>query len=141
MANLGSVLKTEITRLSRKVVREQTDSLQGTVSALRKQVSALKQEVAELQKGQRQLLRTSAKTSEPPPAPAESLRFQARGLKSLRARLGLSADDFGRLVGVTGQSIYAWESGKTVPREEQKRAIAGLRSIGKKEAAARLKTN
>lgn len=139
MANIGSVLKVEITRLSRKAVREQTGSLQTTVTALRKQVSALKAEVAALQKNQKQLSRTTTKAAVATAAtPTENIRFQAKGLKSLRVRLGLSADDLGKLVGVTGQSIYAWESGKTVPRDEQKRTIASLRPLGKKEAAERL---
>jgi len=55
-----------------------------------------------------------------------------------RKRLGLSAADFGLLVGTTGQSVYAWESGKVKPRPEALAAIAALRGIGKLEAEARL---
>jgi hypothetical protein len=36
------------------------------------------------------------------------------------------------------QSIYNWEHKKATPRKEQVVAIAALRSIGKKEAHARL---
>ena len=56
----------------------------------------------------------------------------------LRDRLGLSAERFGKLIGVTGQSIYAWEAGRSVPRAKQLEAIAALRGIGKKEVRARL---
>ena len=55
-----------------------------------------------------------------------------------RKRLGLSAADFGLLVGATGQSIYAWETGKTKPRPQALAAIAALRGIGKREVEARL---
>ena len=66
------------------------------------------------------------------------MRFVAKGLRSLRTRLGLSAGDFGTLAGVSGQSIYNWESGKAVPRKSQLAALASLRALGKREAAARL---
>ncbi len=55
-----------------------------------------------------------------------------------RKRLGLSAQDFALLVGTTGQSVYAWESGKARPRQEFLVAIAALRGIGKQEAMTRL---
>ena len=56
----------------------------------------------------------------------------------MRARLGLSAADFGRLVSASGQSIYNWEAGKASPRATQQAAIAAVRGIGKREAAKRL---
>jgi DNA-binding XRE family transcriptional regulator len=61
-----------------------------------------------------------------------------RGSKSQRSRLGLSAADYGRLVGVTAQSVYNWEGGNATPRGDQLARIAALRSIGKREAMARL---
>ena len=76
-------------------------------------------------------------------APAEdvgerSLRFSAKGLAAQRRRLGLSAQAFGALIGASGQSVYKWEEGKTRPRAKNLPAIAALRTMGKKEAAARL---
>ena len=68
----------------------------------------------------------------------ENLRFRAKGMAANRKRLGLSAADFGLLVGATGQSIYAWETGKTKPRPQALAAIAALRGIGKREVEARL---
>lgn len=55
-----------------------------------------------------------------------------------RKRLGLSAADFGLPVGTTGQSIYAWETGKAKPRPQNLAEIAALRGIGKTEVAAKL---
>ena len=65
-------------------------------------------------------------------------RFRAQGMASNRKRLKLSAEDFGLLVGAMGQSIYAWESGKSEPRPKNLAAIAALRGIGKREVTARL---
>ena len=59
-------------------------------------------------------------------------------MASNRKRLGLSAADYGLLVGATGQSVYAWESGKTKPRAKNLAAIAALRGAGKREVDARL---
>ena len=50
----------------------------------------------------------------------------------------MSAAEFAALVGVSGQSIYKWEHGEARPRAKQLEAIAALRGMGKREAAARL---
>ena len=71
-------------------------------------------------------------------SPAKGLRFSAKGLASNRKRLGLSAEQFGLLVGVGGQSIYNWEAGAARPRERFLMAITELKAISKKEVAARL---
>ncbi len=59
-------------------------------------------------------------------------------MASNRRRLGLSAAQFGQLIGASGQSVYAWEQGKSKPHAKNLAAIAALRGIGKREAEARL---
>jgi transcriptional regulator with XRE-family HTH domain len=66
------------------------------------------------------------------------LRFSAKGLAAKRKRRDLSAAAMAALLGVSGQSIYKWEEGKTRPRASQLPAIAALRKMGKREANARL---
>jgi DNA-binding transcriptional regulator YiaG len=70
----------------------------------------------------------------------EGIRFRADGLKSHRAKLGLSAKEYGRLVGVSGLTIYNWENGKTRPRSQQLANLATVRGMGKREAMKRLGT-
>ena len=65
-------------------------------------------------------------------------RFSGKGLAAQRKRLGLSAAEMGTLLGCSGQSVYKWEHGTTRPRASQMPAIAALRNMGKKEAAAKL---
>jgi transcriptional regulator with XRE-family HTH domain len=72
-------------------------------------------------------------------APATRLRFVAKGLRTHRERLGLSQTDFGRLLGVSAQTIYNWEHEVARPRDEQITKIAAVRGLGKREAGARLK--
>ncbi|MDP1888271.1 DNA-binding transcriptional regulator [Polaromonas sp.] len=52
--------------------------------------------------------------------------------------MGLSASEAASLLGVSDQSVYKWESGKTRPRASQFASIAALRGMSKKEAASRL---
>ena len=60
------------------------------------------------------------------------------GFAALRKKLGLSATDMGKLIGVSGQSVYHWETGKTKPRASQLQAIAAVRKMGKRAVAAKL---
>jgi DNA-binding transcriptional regulator YiaG len=140
MPNIASVLKSEISRVARKEVRGETLGLKGAVVACRAAIAALKRRVETLEKELRRLSKASAKAV---PVAAKNvsskpLRFSAKGLASQLRRLALSAEDCGRLVDASGQSVYNWESGKARPRAAHLPAIAALRSLGKREAAARL---
>lgn len=140
MPNIAYLLKSEITRLARKEVKALTDPIRKSNAAYRRDIAALKRQVADLK---RQVVRTSrTRDTSPSPTTPEGTktRFAAKGLKSHRARLGLSAGDYGRLAGVSGQSIYGWESGKTVPRQSQIDTLAALRGLGKRGALARLES-
>jgi DNA-binding transcriptional regulator YiaG len=144
MPNLANVLKAEVARLARKELRGETDSLRKTVSSQRAELAALKRRLSELEKSVSTLTRAAAKSKARDKASAtqdeagSTARFSASGMASNRRRLGLSAAEFGLLVGTTGQSIYAWEAGKSKPRTKNLAAIAALRGIGKREVAARL---
>lgn len=140
MANIGALLKAEITRLCRReirkemaVVRKATVSARHYIAALRKQVGALEQKAAQLAKRA-----GTPAASSPAGLPDRPVRFVAKGLKSLRKRLGLSAAQLASLLGVSEQSVYNWETKKATPRKEQFAAIISLRGIGKREARQRL---
>ncbi|MGH8516870.1 MAG: helix-turn-helix transcriptional regulator, partial [Panacagrimonas sp.] len=99
------------------------------------QIAALEKEIAQLRRAggkasPRATARNGAASGDEAGPP---LRFQARGLRSLRSRLGLSAEDFGKLAGVSGQSVYNWEAEKTVPRRSQLQSLARLRGLGKRQ--------
>jgi DNA-binding transcriptional regulator YiaG len=68
-----------------------------------------------------------------------SVRFSARSVKAQRRRIGLSADDYAKLVGVSSLTIYNWEHGKSRPRKEQLASLVSIRGIGKREAQAKLR--
>jgi DNA-binding transcriptional regulator YiaG len=138
--NLGTLLKEEIVRLSRRENRKQTATLQKTSAAYRREFAAMKRRLAVLERAFKQTEKTIARAAPAKESAPESasMRFVAKGFKTLRQRLGLSAAQLGKLLGVSEQSIYNWESKKAVPRRSQLPAIAELRGLGKREAMSRL---
>ena len=137
MANFAALLKSEITRLARKELKAQLQPLRKANGAQRHDIAALKRQLTDVQ---RQLAKaTKASPVASPVAGTEApARFSAKGLQSHRARLGLSAGDYGALAGVSAQSIYNWERGKARPRASQAVALAEVRRLGKRAALARL---
>lgn len=141
MPNIASILKSEISRVARKEIRAEVLTTRKTVTAHRKEIAALKQRVLALEQTVRRFGRgqraapESASTEE---AGTGLRRFSAKGLLSLRNRLGLSAAECGALVGASSQSIYNWEQGKARPSARHLPAIAALRGMGKRDATAKL---
>ena len=135
MPNIAHLLKAEIARVARKQVRTETQALKRTLSRQRAEIVALKRQLAtlgkELRQARKQVPRASMAVSEATTA----LRFNAKGLASHRRRLALSAADFGRLIGTSGQSVYLWESGRARPRASHLAAIAAVRAMGKRDVA------
>lgn len=139
MPNIASALKAEILRIARKTIRDETSSLKKTIAPYRSEIAALKRRTQALEQQLKRSQKAVSRVAAPRPAPEPpSVRFSAKGLAKHRQRLGLSAVDFGTLIGASGQSIYKWEEGTSRPRQKNLAAIAAIRLIGKKEAAARL---
>jgi DNA-binding transcriptional regulator YiaG len=141
MANLASLLNENIRRLARREIRGQTQKTRRLTAQHRRDLAALKRQVAALARTVAFLEKQEQRRVTSPPAlpqEAKGVRFSARSVKAQRARLGLSAKDFGRLVGVAGLTIYSWESGKFRPRAKQLVGLAAVRLLGKREARRRL---
>ena len=139
MPNVAAVLRQEMMRLARRQSRAENEGTRKASAQFRRHIAQLRRQVATLQR-QVVLLQQWALQGSRAPAKSNStkVRFVAKGLVSQRKRLGLSAFDYGRLVGVSAQSIRNWEQGLATPRAEQLRALAALRGIGKRDAVARL---
>lgn len=140
MTDIASALKAEISRIARKELRKEITPLKRAVSGYRSEIAELKRRAQALEQA---LKRVGKERPKPTPVVVEdgaasNHRFSAKGLATLRQRLALSAEQVGLLVGASSQSIYNWESGKARPRASHLPAIAGLRTLGKREAAARL---
>lgn len=143
MPNIAALLKDEIARIARKEARAQTAEFKKASAQYRAHIAALRRRIDDLE---RQVKRAGKPGAATVAAPAEdgddgqstARRFSATRLAAQRRKLGLSAADFAALIGVSGQSVYKWEHGEARPRARQLEAIAALRGIGKREAAARL---
>jgi DNA-binding transcriptional regulator YiaG len=140
MANIGSVFKDEISRIARKEIRRDAAVLKKASAQYRKDIAELKRQVSNMQ-GRISVLEKRVLREVPTQvaeADAKDVRFTAKGLRAQRKRLGLSAIEYGKLVGVSGQTVYGWEKGLSRPRKTQLPVLASIRQMGKKEAKARL---
>ncbi len=144
MSSFADQLKSEIARIARKEVRAETKALKKANAQHRADIAAHKRRLIALERAlarQASPGRTATRAAadeEPAASPAQGLRFRVAGFASLRKKLGLSAAEMGQLIGVSAQSVYHWETGKSRPRASQLAAIAGVRKLGKREVAARL---
>lgn len=138
---LVKVIREEIARLSRKEIKSHLSTLKSQVAQLRRDNAKLKREVKDLQKEVGVLVGQEKKrlSSERPEAPPEGTRFSPTWVQAHRKKLGLSAADYGRLVGVHQLTIYKWEKGESKPRQSQLAKWAEIRKLGKREALERLK--
>lgn len=144
MSSFADQLKSEIARIARKEVRAEIRALKKANAQHRADIAALKRRLTEAERALARLVRGAGKAalrSQADPetdSPAQGLRFRVAGFASLRQKLGLSAAEMGKLIGVSAQSVYHWETGKSRPRAAQLAAIAAVRKLGKREVAARL---
>jgi DNA-binding transcriptional regulator YiaG len=142
MPNLNAVLNQEIRRLARKEIRNETAATRRAAAQHRRDLAEMKRTVASLQRRVNFLENQERRRVSQPETEvteAESIRFSPKWLASHRNKLDLSAADYGRLVGVSGQSIYHWEQGKAKPRKSQLAALASVRGLGKRDALERLR--
>lgn len=141
MPNLQSVLRDEIKRLARKEIRAEMEATRSAVSRYRREIADLKRKNSTLERRlafleNRESERLKAGPAEE--APPEGSRFSVRSLKAQRTRSGLSQGEYARLLGVSGSTIYNWESGKTKPGKKHLAALVELRGLGKREAKRRI---
>ena len=138
MTNIATALRFEIARIARKEMKAETQSLKSASTKYRSDIAALKRQVAALQNDLRRAAKASPTSLKAAAGktPEVRHRFSATGLVSQRKRLGLSAEAMGKLIGVSGLSIYHWEGGKSRPRDRHLPAITALKTLGKKDALA-----
>jgi DNA-binding transcriptional regulator YiaG len=138
MAQFSQILKSEIVRLARKEIRSEVQSLRKAAAQYRSDIAALKRQLVEQQRRISRLEKFRPQAVAEPSDETTSLRFRAAGFATLRQKLGLSAADMGRLIGVSAQTVYNWERGESKPKAQQLAHIAEARKLGKRAAQERL---
>ena len=142
MPNILVVLKSEITRLSRKEAKKYVAPLKEKLSVVSRNIILKKRQIAQLEKRVSRLEKLAVSSVPDSPAvPSEELekvRVSPRLVKSQRKRLKISQPQLAKLLGVSAAAVRSWEQGRTLPRKENLIAFVAIRKLGVKEARRRL---
>ena len=145
MSTLMAVMKDEIRRIARKEIRAATAGLKKDQTTFRKAVAGLRRQTKEHRSTIRQLLQVATKQAKmaamaPEAAEGNKFRVTAKGVRAMRKKLKLSQAQFGKLVGVSGNTVLKWEhgSGPLKFRSQTRRALRAIRGLGIREARLRL---
>ncbi|MDN4589348.1 hypothetical protein DBA29_12680 [Xenophilus aerolatus] len=140
MTNIASALKAEIARVARKEIRAEIETLKKASTKQRHAIADLRREIAELQRFAKRS-RSERESASAAPGSADGnrpvsmhgdgtpRRFSAARLGAHRAKLGFPAADYGKLVGVSGATIYNWEQGKGRPKPAQVQELGALKLV------------
>lgn len=63
----------------------------------------------------------------------DGVRIAPDAVRSFRRRVGMTREQFARLLGVSPGSIYGWEAGNTRPRTSAARRFLDVRKLGVKK--------
>lgn len=138
MSTFAEQLKNEIARIARKESRADSKQVKKASAQYRAEIAALKRRIGSLESALARLLKQQAPNKIQARQETVVLRFRADGFASLRKKLGLTAHEMAHLIGVSAQSVYHWEAGKSRPRASQLSAISEVRKLSKKEAWEKL---
>ena len=143
MANLARTLRDEILRLAKKEVRASTADSRKAVARYRREIARLKRDVTNHKRKlefleRQEKRRVAAPQGRSSDAPGAAARFSPKWLKAHRQKLGLSAADYAKLLGVSMLTVYNWEQEKSRPRDGQVQKLAAVRGLGVREARKRL---
>jgi DNA-binding transcriptional regulator YiaG len=141
MSNFVIQFKSEVSRVARKEVRTHTQALKKATLSYRSEIAELKRQLSSLAsivKGLSKSVSSKKALSSEEQSPSESFRFRAQGFAKLRQKLDLTALQMAQIIGVSAQSVYHWETGKSRPRASQLLLIAKVRKMGKREVFAQL---
>ena len=117
MSTFANQLKSEIARISKKEIKAENAALKKASSHYRTEIASLKRRLSALESSLSRMAKHSAgsKTVEVDEDGEKSLRFRPAGFAKLRQKLGVTANEMGTLLGVTGQSVYKWEKAPPDP--------------------------
>jgi DNA-binding transcriptional regulator YiaG len=142
MPNLGTILKEEIRRLSRRSCRPMYAQVKKDVVMLKRMVAAIKRDNQNLLRDNARLMADMhGRMTALPVVPESEVRLVRIGPKLIlaqRKRLGLSRQDFAKLLGVSAGAVLTWETGRSRPKPKVKAAFAAIRKLGKRAAQERL---
>jgi len=114
--SLATLLKADLTQLAARATR----AIQRRVTRLQRQTRALRRAnlqqrrgLARLERGVARLREKGGRSSAPS---VSGPGVSPAAVRALRARLGMTREQFSRYLGVSPGSIFLWESGRARPR-------------------------
>jgi DNA-binding transcriptional regulator YiaG len=143
VAKIELAIKDAIHRGARRQLRLVTVPLRREVRRLRRMVSALRRDVTALKdvaSTWERAARATPWTAQVSEEAVKAARLSAGLIKKLRTRLGLSQAALARLAGVSPGAVVHWERGGVMPSGERRRALVGLRKLGRREVKRLLAT-
>jgi DNA-binding transcriptional regulator YiaG len=144
MATFAKVWQEEVRRLARKEIKLSVTKAQKDVATLRRTIAQLRRRIEKLDRDKTRIERRTLKLggASPAVAPSETdgARVSSGMIRRLRDRLGLTQAELAKLLDVSPQSVYQWESkqGRLRLRSATLKAVVDVRRIGVREARRRL---
>jgi DNA-binding transcriptional regulator YiaG len=133
VTGLNKVFGEWVQKLTRREMKPFIRESRQRLAELRKVITELKKQIKANRirpEPQPRPLRAST-----PLATISKSRLRVDGLKARRQKLGLSAKQYGKLLGVSALTVYNWEQGKSKPRRSQLPRIVAVRGMGKRQVA------
>lgn len=135
MSSIDTVIKSEIIRLARREARKSAAPLREEIKKLKKREAERRNHIGALDKLVRKLQAREHLTESTAKVVTGDVkgRLSPRLIRSLRKKLGLSQNEFAKLLAVSMVSIGNWEKGKSTPRPEMKAKILSFRGMKRRE--------
>jgi DNA-binding XRE family transcriptional regulator len=134
VANLLQALRTEIKAASRDEAKSALGPIRAELESIRKALATLERRLAKGGATPGGAARAVSALTQA--AEGRRARFSAALMRKHREALALSRKAYAKLLGVSGLSVYLWESGRTRPRRNTIFAWQDLRKKGARELRA-----
>lgn len=136
MTDFKQSFSDEVRRLARKEIKRELSSLRESILFCRKTITELNRRVKVLESVLVEVPEPSkdSVTAETLSRPV-SCHLTPEKILKIRMKLKLTQQEMAKLLEVSQFSVSNWENGKSKPRLGQKRKIAALRNMGKREFA------
>jgi DNA-binding XRE family transcriptional regulator len=134
MPTLAAALKAEIRRLAAREVQKALRTVkrvQRQMKLIRARNRAQRTELRRLERRLERVRITGGGGGR-----GRAGRVSPEAIHTLRSRLGMTREQFSKLLGVSPGSIFGWETGRTMPRGRSVQRIAEVRKMGVRKVRA-----
>jgi len=145
MPNIDKVFREEVSRLAKRALRSEIDSLKKQVQNLRQTVREQRKEIDILKKTSSQSLDIQSQ-SQIVVTPEEleeekDIRISPDSVKRHRERLRLTQRELAQLLNVSVNTVNGWEAGRSSPMGINREMFAKVRGMGVREVQAMLRND